>query len=125
FRISSGGSFTSLFSFNGTNGSRPSFGLVESDDGYFYGTTRAGGVNNAGTIFRFNVVTDNQPILKISQSSQNINVSWSVLSLGYTLQRNPILGTTNWSNVTNGVNVLNGQNQLNIPLSVETNFFRL
>jgi uncharacterized repeat protein (TIGR03803 family) len=57
FRITSEGLFTSLVSFNGTNGAYPR-GLVEGADGNFYGTTFQGGaylgydVNGAGTVFR-------------------------------------------------------------------------
>jgi uncharacterized repeat protein (TIGR03803 family) len=53
FRISSGGSYTSLYSFVGspTDGARP-WELVQASDGNFYGTTFAGGTANSGTVFR-------------------------------------------------------------------------
>ena len=35
------------------NGTRPQAGLVLGPDGNFYGTTRHGGSNSVGTIFRF------------------------------------------------------------------------
>lgn len=43
--------FTSLFSFDGTNGDAPN-GLVQSTDGNIYGTTRYGGAHNWGTFFK-------------------------------------------------------------------------
>jgi uncharacterized repeat protein (TIGR03803 family) len=53
FRITANGVFTSLFSFNGANGSRPVAGLVQATDGHLYGTTAFGGTNgDHGTIFR-------------------------------------------------------------------------
>jgi uncharacterized repeat protein (TIGR03803 family) len=52
FRIDTKGTFTSLFSFNGTNGANPAAGLVEGKNGDLYGTTAAGGADGAGTIFR-------------------------------------------------------------------------
>jgi uncharacterized repeat protein (TIGR03803 family) len=52
FRLTPSGAFTSLLSFNGTNGADPSAALTLADDGTFYGTTFAGGVSNWGTIFR-------------------------------------------------------------------------
>src|SRR6266849_4061168 len=53
FRITLSGAFTSLFSFNGTNGSGPAAGLVQASDGNFYGTTQFGGTNgDNGTVFR-------------------------------------------------------------------------
>lgn len=53
FRITPNGVFTLLFSFNGTNGSRPTGGLIQGTDGNLYGTTAAGGTNgDNGTVFR-------------------------------------------------------------------------
>jgi uncharacterized repeat protein (TIGR03803 family) len=52
FRISAGGSLSSLWSFTGgTDGANPGAGLVEGSDGNFYGTTYAGG-SGYGTVFR-------------------------------------------------------------------------
>ena len=49
-----GGLFFSRASFSGTNGSDPLGPLLwDSKAGVFYGTTRFGGDNNDGTIFRF------------------------------------------------------------------------
>ena len=44
--------FISLHSFNGGDGASPFAGLVQGSDGYFYGTTAAGGTSDAGTVFR-------------------------------------------------------------------------
>ncbi len=53
FRITPNGVFTSLFSFNGTSGSRPVASLILGSDGSLYGTTAGGGTNgDNGTIFR-------------------------------------------------------------------------
>jgi uncharacterized repeat protein (TIGR03803 family) len=54
FVISSDGRFTTLHSFAGgpRDGDGPSGGLIQATDGRFYGTTEAGGVNDAGTIFK-------------------------------------------------------------------------
>ena len=43
FRITTNGTLTTLASFNGTNGASPLAGLIQGSDGYFYGTTFAGG----------------------------------------------------------------------------------
>lgn len=51
FRIYGGITFTSLVSFNGTNGANPAAGLVQGADGNFYGTAQSGGASNSGTIF--------------------------------------------------------------------------
>ena len=49
FKITPGGLFNSLFSFDGRNGSRPTAGLVQASDGSFYGTTSEGGPDYDGT----------------------------------------------------------------------------
>jgi uncharacterized repeat protein (TIGR03803 family) len=53
YRISPSGNLTTLHLFNGgTDGSEPYAALVEGTDGYFYGTTTAGGTNHQGTVFQ-------------------------------------------------------------------------
>jgi uncharacterized repeat protein (TIGR03803 family) len=54
FRISPSGNETILHSFAGypNDGQNPQAGLVQGSDGNFYGTTRAGGTNHWGTVFR-------------------------------------------------------------------------
>ena len=41
--------FTSLVSFNGTNGANPAAWLVQGPDGNYYGTTENGGTNDLNT----------------------------------------------------------------------------
>ena len=50
-RVYGSATFTSLISFNGTNGAGPVAGLVQGRDGNFYGTAPNGGASNSGTIF--------------------------------------------------------------------------
>jgi len=52
FRIATNGVFTTLVSFNNTNGAFPVDGLMLGQDGNFYGTTANGGSHVAGTVFR-------------------------------------------------------------------------
>jgi uncharacterized repeat protein (TIGR03803 family) len=56
FKITSSGTLTSLYSFckdrGCPDGMNPYVGLVQATDGAFYGTTRFGGHNGSGTIFR-------------------------------------------------------------------------
>ena len=61
FRLTPAGAFTSLYSFGpsgagiiSTNGAVPN-DLVPGSDGAFYGTTQQGGLDNAGTFFKFTV----------------------------------------------------------------------
>jgi uncharacterized repeat protein (TIGR03803 family) len=56
FKITSSGTLTTLYSFCSqsgcADGKYPEAGLIEAIDGSLYGTTDAGGPNNAGTVFR-------------------------------------------------------------------------
>ena len=56
FKITTGGTFTSLVSFTGTTGvapgTNPQGTLKQGSDGYFYGTTNGGGFFGLGTVFR-------------------------------------------------------------------------
>ncbi len=53
FAMASAQTFTTLASFNNTNGASPNFVfLVQGLDGYLYGTAQNGGTNSSGTVFR-------------------------------------------------------------------------
>jgi uncharacterized repeat protein (TIGR03803 family) len=53
FKISTNGTLKSLYPFSGGNGgANPEAGLVQGSDGYFYGTTQSGGLDNSGTVFK-------------------------------------------------------------------------
>jgi uncharacterized repeat protein (TIGR03803 family) len=45
--------YTTLHSFDETDGSNPYAGLMQANDGNLYGTTSAGGANGDGTVFQF------------------------------------------------------------------------
>ena len=52
FKITPGGTFTLLKSFDGTTGRYPYGGFLQGTDGAFYGMTSEGGANSYGTIFK-------------------------------------------------------------------------
>jgi len=104
FRISPGGSYTSLYSFAGSlsDGSDPVAGLVQASDGNFYGTTAEGGANNSGTVFRL-TISLNPPANQISavQAVGN-DMAVSVASMAgetYQLQFTTDLTSENRSNI--------------------------
>jgi uncharacterized repeat protein (TIGR03803 family) len=51
FAITPSGTLTTLHIFTGADGSYPYAGLIQTANGNFYGATKAGGTNNAGTVF--------------------------------------------------------------------------
>ncbi|HVM60475.1 MAG TPA: choice-of-anchor tandem repeat GloVer-containing protein, partial [Verrucomicrobiae bacterium] len=56
FRISSSGSLTTVHAFTGSDGYHPMGGLVQGNDGNFYGTTEYGGATGSGTVFQISSV---------------------------------------------------------------------
>jgi uncharacterized repeat protein (TIGR03803 family) len=52
FQFAAGGTLTTLYTFDGSDGSAPYGPLVQGSDGNFYGTTSVGGANGDGTVFR-------------------------------------------------------------------------
>ena len=53
FKVTSGGTLTTIHSFDGTDGAYPTTaGVVQATDGNFYGTTLYGGANAVGTVFK-------------------------------------------------------------------------
>jgi uncharacterized repeat protein (TIGR03803 family) len=52
YKITLDGIFASVHSFTGADGSNPYAGVIQAGDGNYYGTTLAGGVNDAGTVFK-------------------------------------------------------------------------
>jgi uncharacterized repeat protein (TIGR03803 family) len=54
FEITPQGTFSTLHSFDSTDGAYPYSGLLQATDGNFYGTTGSGGAFNWGTVFRIN-----------------------------------------------------------------------
>jgi uncharacterized repeat protein (TIGR03803 family) len=69
FSVTTNGILTTIFSFNGTNGSAPQDRLVFGLDGTLYGTTYGGGTNGAGTVF--GVTTNNQLNMSVSFDGAN------------------------------------------------------
>jgi uncharacterized repeat protein (TIGR03803 family) len=98
FTVTTNGTLTSLYSFNGTNdGATPSAGLVQGSDGSFYGTTRYGGTNNIGTVFRLTIV----PVFQAVTLTNGARIlTWSVEAGGtYQLQYRRDWTSVNWNNL--------------------------
>jgi hypothetical protein len=65
------------------------------------------------------------PALTIHSTNNNpLLLSWPAVATGFVLQQNPVLGTTNWVNVTNFINEVNWTNQMSV-LPAGNNFYRL
>ena len=56
FKITPGGTLTTVHNFNSTDGASPSTTLLQGSDGNLYGTTTSGGVYGLGTVFRLQIL---------------------------------------------------------------------
>ena len=118
FRISPGGSYTSLYSFVTflNEGRNPVAGLVQGTDGSFYGTTHQGRTNDNGTVFKLTIPL-NPPPFPINQITgvqlSGTNIIFNIPSIAYEtyqLQFSSSMNPTNWVNVpvsvTNSIGAL-------------------
>ncbi|MGO8671961.1 MAG: choice-of-anchor tandem repeat GloVer-containing protein [Capsulimonadaceae bacterium] len=77
FKITPGGTLTTLYSFSGPDGQQPLAGLTQGSDGDFYGTTYMGGAYDQGTVFK---VTSSGALTTL-QSFGNSNGSYPECAL--------------------------------------------
>jgi uncharacterized repeat protein (TIGR03803 family) len=97
FKIGINGTLTTLYSFTGGNDGGGPSGLVQGNDGNFYGTTSGGGAGGAGTVFRLTIVPEFQAV---SMTNGTLSLTWSTEAGGiYQLQYSSDLTSTNWTNL--------------------------
>jgi uncharacterized repeat protein (TIGR03803 family) len=125
FSVTTNGTLTSLYSFSGTNdGANPGGGLVQGSDGSFYGTTEAGGTNNAGTVFRLTI----EPQLTMTVSGANVILSWPTNYPGWYLQKTVNLGAAGFVRITlvEPPIIVNGQFVVTLPITdPQKGYYRL
>jgi uncharacterized repeat protein (TIGR03803 family) len=107
FRMTPGGSFTTLFEFDGTNDIGPHT-MTQGTDGNFYGTAENDGGLGNGVIFKLSIPM--QPsFTAITQSNGLISLKWtSVSGQMYQLQTNSSLCSTDWGNLGAPILATNG-----------------
>lgn len=69
FKISSGGSFASVYKFHFSDGGRPSAGLVQATDGKLYGQSPLGGLGDAPNIFALTLPATLSTVYSFSSTS--------------------------------------------------------
>jgi uncharacterized repeat protein (TIGR03803 family) len=82
FEITTGGTLTTLHSFDGTDGNHPVAGLVQDTDGSFYGTTSGGGANSYGTVFSVSMGLG--PFVETVPTSGPVNTAVMILGTDLT-----------------------------------------
>jgi len=69
FKMTSGGSLTTLYSFNHSDGAHPFAAVVQGSDGSLYGTTAQGGASGFGTVFK--IIPAGEPPANKDQCKNN------------------------------------------------------
>lgn len=133
FQISSSGTFNTLWTFSGTNGSNPAGALIQwGDAGNLYGTTSQGGSNNFGTIFSLNVPSlgpvTNLPVSRFRMRANHAALSiLTAAGINYQLQSVDSLVQASWDNVGSPIQSGGGLLTLTDPKSALKNqrFYRV
>jgi uncharacterized repeat protein (TIGR03803 family) len=109
FKISTNGALTSLYSFTGTNdGANPYAGLVQGNDGYFYGTTYGGGTNGYGTVFRLSAIVPPPGFLTVEETGATLTMTWSAtVGQSYQMLYKTNLNQPTWNNLNNALTATN------------------
>jgi uncharacterized repeat protein (TIGR03803 family) len=82
FSITSGGTLTTVHSFDNTEGENPSGGLFQATNGTFYGTAFQGGANGDGTIFSLSLGLG--PFVETLPTSGNVGATVMILGTNLT-----------------------------------------
>ncbi len=82
FKITPGGTLTTLHSFDGTDGLAPLAALLQGTDGNFYGMTSEGGANRVGTVFSLSLGI--APFLETQPTSGNVGAPVIILGTNLT-----------------------------------------
>jgi uncharacterized repeat protein (TIGR03803 family) len=125
YRLTTAGQLTTLISFNGTNGARPT-GMALGKDGNFYGTTEKGGSGNLGTVFLF-VIPPPGPTLTLQFLAQYPLLSiFGTLGRSYTVEYTDSFADTNWTPILVVPNLSSSPFQLIDPAGVgkSSRFYR-
>lgn len=97
--------------------------IVDGKTAYVGFTAGDGGVGSVQTITNFSFVSFTP--MAIQMSGSKALVTWSGSIVGYALQENPDLTTTNWTTVTNVPVITNGFNEVTVPTGGSNLFYRL
>jgi uncharacterized repeat protein (TIGR03803 family) len=126
-----GSNFLPLRAFGASDpvndGRVPAAGLALSGATLF-GTSEFGGLNNSGTVFRYQ--WDNTPPVYIARSGTNVLVNWPTdnyptNNFNFTLESTPQVGASaTWNAVSQNTVIVNGQNTVT-NAAVGTQFYRL
>lgn len=95
FKLTLGGTFTSLYSFTSANGTSPQAALVQASDGNLYGTTYGGGTNGYGTVFKITTSGTITNLLSFTGTSGSFPGSFPQGSLVQWATDGSLYGTTN------------------------------
>jgi len=125
-----GSNLALLHSFAGKNpltetnadGANPLAGLLQANDGKFYGLTRAGGPYASGTLFSFAPPV----LLQMSTLNSFVVLSWPASATNFVLETSNTAGTdSDWTPLTNSIITVSNSFCLTLSPNRSDAFFRL
>ncbi len=116
--------FTSLVSFQETNGSNPFGSLLMGPDGNLYGTTLHGGTGGSGTIYRIVLTPHLAVVTTLANGSKVITGTGPAVS-PYRLWASSDLSqpVASWTLLTNDVFAAGGTFSYTYPTAAPTRFY--
>jgi uncharacterized repeat protein (TIGR03803 family) len=103
FQMTTNGTVTIIYTFDGTQGVGLEGNLIQGPNGDLYGTTVNGGTNDLGTVFKLSLGTPSTPapvILSEALGDGVFGLTWrSVAGKEYKVQYNTDLTTGEWIDV--------------------------
>ena len=83
FKISTSGSLTTLYPFDGGNdGGKPLAGVITGSDGLLYGTTSTGGTNSEGTVYKISTSGSFANLYSFTGGSDGANPLGTLIQTG-------------------------------------------
>jgi hypothetical protein len=98
--------------------------ILGATSAYVGFTGSYGALTSVQTVSNFKFVSIPPATIQLTNGA-NALISWPGSVLGYVLQENSNLSSTNWLNLTNESIVSNGLNQISIPITGSHSFYRL
>ena len=91
--------FTTLFSFDGTDGEYPAAALVQATNGDLYGTTEYGGANANGTVFKITPIGTLTVLYSFcakasARTGQTLSPGWFRLPMGTSTEQRALAEPT-------------------------------
>ena len=77
FKMTPGGTITTLHGFSNGDGARPYSGVIQANDGNFYGTTTLGGTLGGGTVYKIaSTARSRRSTASVEAAARSLTADW-------------------------------------------------